>query len=63
MAILGKPTFASAMKIFSKAQEELAAASEVNKAELAEAEAKVAEAKTEQEKIDRAIGFFENLLG
>lgn len=39
-----KPTFSSAMKMFTKAQEELKAAGEVNAAELAEAEAAVAAA-------------------
>lgn len=57
-----KPTFSSAMKMFTKAQEELAAAGEVNAAELAEAEAKVAAAQEEKANIDRVTTFFNNLL-
>ncbi|AFC22084.1 hypothetical protein PQC34_gp026 [Cronobacter phage A24] len=58
-----KPTFSSAMKMFTKAQEELKAAGEVNAAELAEAEAAVAAAKEERDNINRVTSFFDNLLG
>lgn len=58
-----KPTFASAMGMFTKAQEELAAAKEVNDAELAEAEQRWATAKEEGQNIDRVSKFFADLLG
>lgn len=58
-----KPTFSSAMKMFTKAQEELAAAKEVNEAELAEAEAHWTAVKEEQANISRVSKFFDNLLG
>lgn len=58
-----KPTFASAMKTFTRAQEELTAAKEANDTELAEAEAVVAACKEEGENINRVQNFFENLLG
>ena len=41
--ITGKPTFASAMKTFTKAQEELQAAENFNNEELAKAQQKVSE--------------------
>lgn len=58
-----KPTFASAMGMFTKAQEELAAAKEVNDAELAEAEQRWDAAKEEGQNIDRVSKFFADLLG
>lgn len=58
-----RPTFSSAMKTFTKAQEELTAAKEFNDAELARIETEWAEAKTEGQNIDRVTTFFNNLLG
>lgn len=62
-SLTGKPTFASAMKTFTKAQEELQAAEDFNNAELAKAQEKVAECETEGAKISKVKAFFDNLLG
>lgn len=51
------------MKTFTKAQDELAQAKEINDADQAEAEKKLAECKTEGENISRVQAFFSNLLG
>jgi|AKYZ01.1.fsa_nt_gi Protein of unknown function (DUF964). len=62
-AITGKPTFASAMKTFTKAQEELQAAEDFNNAELEKAQKQVAECEAEGAKISKVKAFFDNLLG
>ena len=61
--IIGKPTFASAMKTFTKAQEELQAAENFNNEELAKAQQKVSECEAEGAKIPKVKAFFDNLLG
>lgn len=58
-----KPTFASAMGMFSKAQEELKAAKAFNDSELADAEERLRAAVSEAGKIDNAMEIFDNLLG
>lgn len=57
-----KPTFASAMGLFTKAQDELKAAKEQNDIDLKESEAAWTVAKTEGQNIDRVATFFANLL-
>ena len=56
------PSFKSAMAMFTKAQEELKAAEEVNDAALADAQAKVDACAAEKENITRVSTFFQNLL-
>lgn len=56
------PTFASAMKTFTKAQEELAAAEAYNNEELAKAKAIVIDCEAEGAKISKVKEFFDNLL-
>lgn len=58
-----KPTFQSAMKHFTKAQEELAAAQEVNLAEKSAAQAALDACIVEEENINRVQAFFDTLLG
>lgn len=58
-----RPTFASAMGLFTKAQDELKAAQEINEAELLEAEEKVRACQSEGGKISNAMAIFDKLLG
>ena len=63
LGISGKPSHASAMKLFSKAHQELQAAQEVNAAEKADAEAKLALCNSEETKLQSALTFMDNLFG
>lgn len=58
-----KPTHASAMKLFTKAHQELQAAQEINAAERADAEAKLAICNAEDAKLQNALSFMDNLFG
>lgn len=61
--MFSKHTFSSAMKTFTRAQEELTAAKESNDAELAEVEARLEDCQKEGANIARVQAFFNNLLG
>jgi len=63
LGISGKPSHASAMKLFTKAHQELQAAQEVNAAEKADAEAKLAICNSEETKLQTALNFMDNLFG
>lgn len=55
-------TFASAMDLFKKAQEELKLASDQNTAQLKEAQQTVDDCTAEQARIDNASKFLDNIL-
>ena len=59
----GKPTHASAMKLFTKAHEELQAAHAHNQAEKADLTDKLATVVKEETAISKSLTFFENLFG
>lgn len=62
--ILGnKPSFRSAMSLFTKAKDELDAANELNELELAEAQKKVETCAEEKANIARATNFLNSILG
>lgn len=58
-----KPTHASAMKLFSKAHEELKAAHAHNQAEKADLTEKMSTVVKEETAISKSLTFFENLFG
>lgn len=58
-----KPTHASAMKLFSKAHEELQAAHAHNQAEKADLAEKLADVVKEETAITKSLTFFNNLFG
>lgn len=58
-----RPTFASAMSMFTKAREELVAAQEINSVEMAEAKKKLEECTAEDSNITNALNTFDALLG
>lgn len=57
-----RPTFASAMGLFSKARAELTEAAKLNDADLAEAQKQVQACTKEKNDIDHAASFLDNLL-
>lgn len=59
----GKPTHASAMKLFSKAHEELQAAHAHNQAEKADLTDKLAVVVKEETAISKSLAFFDSLFG
>lgn len=57
-----RPTFDTAMGLFSKAREELAEASRLNDADLKEAQQKLDSCVQEKASIDHASSFLDNIL-
>lgn len=58
-----RPSFASAMGMFTKAREELNAAKEINAVEMAEAQKKLEVCTVEDANINNALKTFDKLLG